>query len=105
MNLAGIQRLLAKHHRETQAAGSTTLAAKLQRHTLKSGRRVLPQLADRGVRKVMFYVLVGARMPAVLLEATFLTVEPEARALTTPAYRKALADGIASGIASYLRAR
>ena len=53
----------------------------------------------------MFYVLVGARMPAVLLEASFLTHEPEARALTTRAYRKALADGVASGIASYLRER
>jgi N-acetylmuramoyl-L-alanine amidase len=51
----------------------------------------------------MFYVLVGARMPAVLLEASFLSYEPEARALSTPRYRNALAYGIASGIASYLR--
>jgi N-acetylmuramoyl-L-alanine amidase len=103
--VTGIQSLLAKYHRKTQAAGSRTLAGKIQRHTLKSGRRALPTLSDRGVRSAMFYVLVGARMPAVLLEASFLTYEPEARALTTRAYRKALADGIASGIASYLHAR
>lgn len=103
--VTGIQSLLAKYHRKGQAAGSMTLAGKVQRHTLGGGRRVLPRLADRGVRKAMFYVLVGARMPAVLLEASFLTHEPEARALTTRAYRKALADGIASGIASYLHAR
>ena len=65
----------------------------------------VPDLADRGVRKAMFYVLVGARMPAVLVEASFLTYEPEARALTKPKYRRALADGIASGIASYLHGR
>ena len=53
----------------------------------------------------MFYVLVGARMPAVLLEASFLTYEPEARALKTPAYRGALAYGVASGIAAYLNRR
>jgi N-acetylmuramoyl-L-alanine amidase len=53
----------------------------------------------------MFYVLVGARMPAVLVEASFVTYEPEARALTKRQYRRALADGIASGIASYLLAR
>lgn len=103
--VTGIQSLLAKHHRKGQAAGSMTLAGKIQRHTLMGGRRVMPKLADRGVRKAMFYVLVGARMPAVLLEASFLTYEPEARALTTGAYRKALAEGIASGIASYLHAR
>ena len=103
--VTGIQSLLAKHHRKTQAEGSLTLAAKIQRHTLKRGRTVLPKLSDRGVRRAMFYVLVGARMPSVLLEASFLTYEPEARALTRHRYRRALADGIASGIASYLLTR
>jgi len=103
--VTGIQSLLAKHHRKTQAEGSLTLAGKIQRHTLKRGRTVLPKLSDRGVRRAMFYVLVGARMPSVLVEASFLTHEPEARALTKHRYRRALADGIASGIASYLLTR
>ena len=103
--VTGIQSLLAKHHREGQTKGSRKLAERVQRHTLKGGRSVLPKLGDRGVRSAMFYVLVGARMPAILLEASFLTVEPEARALATRRYRTALADGIASGIASYLRDR
>lgn len=101
--VTGIQSFLAKHHRRTQASGSKSLADSVQRHTLKRGRGVLPRLADRGVRSAMFYVLVGARMPAVLLEASFITYDPEARALTHARYRKALADGIASGIVSYLR--
>jgi N-acetylmuramoyl-L-alanine amidase len=103
--VSGIQSLLAKHHRKAQAAGSLRLAETIQRHTLRRGRRVLPELADRGVRSAMFYVLVGARMPAVLLEASFLTHEPDARALARPEYRRALADGLASGIASYLQGR
>jgi len=100
--VTGIQSLLAKHHRRNQVDGSVTLADKIQRHALKRGRTILPELSDRGVRSAMFYVLVGARMPAVLVEASFLTYEPEARALTHVNYRRALADGIASGIASYL---
>lgn len=103
--VTGIQSLLAKHHRKSQVDGSLTLAGKIQRHTLKRGRTVLPKLADRGVRRAMFYVLVGARMPAVLLEASFLTYEPDARALKKRRYRRALADGIASGVASYLLTR
>ncbi|MDH3201817.1 MAG: N-acetylmuramoyl-L-alanine amidase [Myxococcales bacterium] len=101
----GIQTLLARLHRRSQTNDSLRLASKIQRATLIRGRAVLPRLADRGVRRSMFYVLVGARMPAVLVEASFLTYEPEARALTTRYYRRALADGIASGIASYLRSR
>ncbi len=103
--VSGIQSLLAKHHRRSQAEGSLSLAQRIQRQTLKRGRTFLPKLADRGVRPAMFYVLVGARMPAVLVEASFLTYEPDARALTRGDYRRALADGIASGIASYLMGR
>jgi N-acetylmuramoyl-L-alanine amidase len=101
--VTGIQGLLAKYHRKTQLAGSLDLANRVQRNTLKGGRAVHPPLGDRGVRRAMFYVLVGARMPAILLEASFLSHPPEARALATHRYRNALAYGIASGIASYLR--
>ena len=103
--VTGIQTLLAQHHRRGQAEGSLRLASELQRTTLASGREVVPALGDRGVRRAMFYVLVGARMPAVLLEASFLTHDPEARALATLHYRRALADGIASGIVAYLDSR
>lgn len=100
-----IQNLLARFHRRDQTNESLRLASKVQRSTLKRGRAVLPRLANRGVRRAMFYVLVGARMPAVLVEASFLTHESEARALTTRNYRRRLADGIATAIASYLQAR
>ncbi|MAC28245.1 MAG: hypothetical protein CMH59_17500, partial [Myxococcales bacterium] len=50
----------------------------------------------------LFYVLVGARMPAVLLEASFLTKPEEAAALRTERYRRALAAGIAEGIVHYV---
>jgi len=103
--VSGIQSLLARHHRQGQVRGSLALAEKIQQHTLRRGRLALPELADRGVRRAMFYVLVGARMPAVLLEASFLTHEPDARALASRTYRRAVAEGLASGIASYLHGR
>jgi N-acetylmuramoyl-L-alanine amidase len=64
---------------------------------------VLPGLEDRGVKKAMFYVLVGATMPAVLCEASFLTRPEEAEALATDAYRDALAHGIAECVVAYAR--
>ncbi len=62
---------------------------------------VLPRLHDRGVRSAMFYVLVGATMPAVLVEASFMTRQDEADALRSPRYRDAVAAGIAEGILAY----
>ncbi len=100
--VSGIQEILAKLHRKGQLKGSRSLAASIQQQTLASGRRVLSSLADRGVRNAMFYVLVGATMPAVLVEASFLTRDDEAEALRSVAYRDALSDGMARGIARYL---
>lgn len=100
--VTGIQEILAKLHRKGQSKGSRRLAQHVQRQTLAGGRRLVPKLADRGVRSALFHVLVGATMPAVLVEASFLTRDEEAAALRTVAYRDALSRGMARGIARYL---
>ena len=97
-----LQRLLAGFRRKDQAVASGRLAEILQASVLSAGRRHLPNLANRGVRSAMFYVLVGARMPAVLLEASFMTFPEDARALRTEGYRQSLAEGVAEGLAAYV---
>ena len=93
-----IQQLLAGVHRREQVAASRTLADAVHEETLRAGRRLLPTLAARGIKSATFFVLVGARLPAVLLEASFLPQDDAAAALARPAYREALAEGIAAGI-------
>lgn len=100
--LLPIQDLLGALGRREQEAGSQRLAYHVHQSTLLSARRYLPSLSDRGVRQAAFHVLVHAHMPAVLLEGSFLTQPEEARMLVEPAYRDALADGIAWGIVHYL---
>lgn len=96
-----LSRILAGLQRGEQSAASSVLADRIHFATLSAGRRVIPHLHDRGVRPAMFAVLVGATMPAVLVEAAFLTREDEASALRTERYRDTLAGGIADGIARY----
>jgi N-acetylmuramoyl-L-alanine amidase len=57
-----------------------------------------------GAKKGPFYVLVGANMPAVLVECGFLSNSDEARRLAAPQYQNLLADGIASAVAHYFDA-
>jgi N-acetylmuramoyl-L-alanine amidase len=57
-----------------------------------------------GAKKGPFYVLVGARMPSVLVECGFLSNTLEAYRLTQPNYRQALADGIAIAVMHYFNA-
>jgi N-acetylmuramoyl-L-alanine amidase len=101
-DVSPMQFLVGSLARAEQQGRSLRLAEHVQQSTLLSGRRYLSGLADRGVKRAMFHVLVGAQMPAILLEASFLTQPAEAVLLTESAYRDALAEGVARGLAHYL---
>ncbi len=60
---------------------------------------------DLGAKGSLFYVLIGAHMPSILVEVAFLTNPSEEKRLATRDYQKALAEGIARGITDYLRKR
>ena len=57
-----------------------------------------------GAKMGPFYVLVGAHMPAVLLETGFLSNSGEAERLASASYQEVLADGIATAITHYFNA-
>lgn len=104
--VSALQLVLASLYRKDQVDHSRVLAHDVQSALLRSGRKVHPELNDRGVKRALFYVLVGARMPAILVEASFITRPEEAVLLATDHYRQALADGIAQGVERYVtRAR
>ena len=56
---------------------------------------------DHGVKQAPFYVLAGARMPAVLLEVGFISHEEEARRLRTREYQEKIAAAVVEGIRAY----
>jgi N-acetylmuramoyl-L-alanine amidase len=104
--LEGVSRLqfiLASLFRSDQVKRSRALAEDVHRSSLHAARKVLPELEDRGVKSALFYVLVGAHMPAILVEGSFITRPREAAALATDEYRQVLADGIAEGILRHLQ--
>ena len=56
---------------------------------------------DRGVRRARFAVLRGAEMPAVLVEAGFMTHAAESRKIYDPAHRRQMATAILEGLQAY----
>jgi len=60
---------------------------------------------DLGAKGGLFYVLLGAHMPSIVVEVAFLSNPTEEKMLKTPAYQKVLAEGIAEGIMRYLGKR
>jgi len=57
--------------------------------------------SNRGIKQAPFVVLVGATMPSVLAEVSFISNPDEERRLKTPEYRQKIAESLYQGIKSY----
>lgn len=68
-------------------------------------RNILRRLdvPDRRVRRARFYVLRKSLMPSVLVEVGFVTGDKDSVKLANPAYRRRMAEAIASGILEYIQ--
>jgi N-acetylmuramoyl-L-alanine amidase len=64
-------------------------------------RKGNPGLKDRGVKKAPFVVLIGANMPSILAEISFVTNPDDAAQLQTPEYRERVAESLYGGVAKY----
>jgi N-acetylmuramoyl-L-alanine amidase len=58
-------------------------------------------LKDRGVKKAPFVVLIGANMPSILAEISFVTNEKDAKQLQQQEYRERVAESLYKGVAKY----
>ncbi|PID48356.1 MAG: N-acetylmuramoyl-L-alanine amidase [Proteobacteria bacterium] len=79
---------------------SNKLALDIQQSMLNSLRKKY-KVKDGGVREAPFWILVGAQMPAVLVEIGYITNPIEGKRMLTKTYQNLLAKGISNGIQSY----
>ena len=84
---------------------SNRLAIDVQKGMLGNLRAKYRGVRDNGVRGAPFYVLVGAEMPAILIEVGYLSNPKERKRLFNPTYQELLAKGIVEGIVRYLKNR
>ncbi len=59
-------------------------------------------LRDRGVKKAPFIVLIGANMPSILAEISFISNPGDEHKLETPEYRQKIAESLYRGVAKYV---
>ncbi|OAQ21042.1 N-acetylmuramoyl-L-alanine amidase [Thermosulfurimonas dismutans] len=102
-SLSDLQNLLKKILRNTKIEESKRLAQKVQTALVKRLSRKYRGVRNLGVKKAPFVVLVGTRMPAILVEISFITNPTEAKRLRSEAYLREVARGIAEGIKNYVR--
>jgi N-acetylmuramoyl-L-alanine amidase len=80
---------------------SRDFATFVQRAMIRKLRSTNRAVKDLGVKQAPFVVLIGAAMPSVLAEVSFMTNAQEAKLLKGPAYRQKIADALFDAVRKY----
>jgi N-acetylmuramoyl-L-alanine amidase len=97
----GVQRILTDLNAKASAGASRTLARLVQKEITARARQSQGPVRDLGVKSALFYVLLGARMPAVLVETAFISNRAEEKRLASPTYQQLVADGVARAVVEF----
>jgi len=102
-NISDLQQILNDLMLNTKINESSRLAREVQKGMVGRTQRKYSGIRDLGVKQAPFYVLIGAEMPAILVETGFITNPKERRRLLNKKYQENLAEGIVSGIEQYIK--
>jgi N-acetylmuramoyl-L-alanine amidase len=94
-------RILSDLDARASAGASRRLAALVQREVTRSVQSEIGAVRDLGVKSALFYVLLGARMPAVLVETGFISNRDEERRLASRRYQEEVAAAVARAVTAF----
>jgi N-acetylmuramoyl-L-alanine amidase len=98
-----LEDLVKKIARNEKIDESREFAEDIQDSLAKRIQKSARTVRNRGVRKAPFVVLIGADMPSILTEISFLSNPSDEQLLKKPEYRQRVAEGLYQGIVSYLQ--
>jgi N-acetylmuramoyl-L-alanine amidase len=100
--LSDLEKILLDLTRTSNLKQSSVLAESIQESMFGGLSGKFSGIRDLGVKQASFYVLIGAQMPAVLVETSFISNPTAERLLAKEDYRNALAQSILKGILRYV---
>jgi N-acetylmuramoyl-L-alanine amidase len=95
--------LVMKIARTEKIDESKELAEDVQDSLSKRIQKTAKPVRNRGVRKAPFVVLIGADMPSILTEISFLSNPSDEQLLKKPEHRQHIAEGVYQGVSAYLQ--
>ena len=96
-----LQDLVKKIALKDKIDESREFAANVQKALHAGEAAKSPGVKDRGVKKAPFIVLIGANMPSILAEISFVSNPIDERKLRTPEYRQRIAESLYRGVSRY----
>jgi N-acetylmuramoyl-L-alanine amidase len=98
-----LEEVVKKIARTEKIDESRELAEDVQDSLSKRIQKTVKPVKNRGVRKAPFVVLIGAGMPSILTEISFLSNPSDEQLLKKPEYRQRVAEGLYQGVSDYLQ--
>ena len=98
-----LQDLIKKIAMTEKIEESQDFASQVQHEVYTHVTKASGAQRDRGIKKAPFVVLIGANMPSVLAEISFLTNPKDEHLLRRSEYREKIAEALYEGITDYLK--
>lgn len=102
-NIKDLQIILNDLMLNTRTAESRLLAGYVQASLYRHMKDRYSFIKNRGIKQAPFYVLIGAEMPSILIEVSFISNPRECKRLMSEDYQDNLCEGIIKGIEQYIR--
>lgn len=103
--ISDLQFILADLAMKSNVDESIRLGRQVQKSVVGRLRQDYSGVQDHGLKHALFYVLMGARMPAILIETSFLSNAVEEDRLRDAKYRAGVAEGIVAGVQRFVEER
>jgi len=101
--MSDLQYILNDLMRTAKVNESSRLASHIQDSLVSTLNGRYQGVKGNGVKQAPFYVLVGAQMPCVLVEVSYISNPKEEARLKDDGYLKGIVDGITEGVKGYIR--
>ena len=102
-NISDLQSTLSDLMQNAKINESSRLAVHIQGSLKNYLKKYYSRIKSKGVKQAPFYVLLGAQMPAILIETAFISNSRECKRLVNEKYQGRMCDAIVKGIQAYVR--
>jgi len=102
-NISELESILNDLMKNAKINESSRLATYVQKSLCSMLKSKYSNITDKGVKQAPFYVLLGAQMPAILIETSFISNSIDCSRLMDSKYQKSVCEGIVNGIRQYIK--
>ncbi|MBU1340452.1 MAG: N-acetylmuramoyl-L-alanine amidase, partial [Proteobacteria bacterium] len=101
-NISDLEYILSDLMKHAKIEESTRLADVVHNSFVSGMQKKYSGVNNLGVKQAPFYVLLGARMPSILIETSFISNKTDCKRLMSDAYQTQICNAIADGVEKYI---